>query len=73
MSVVHRTKDELKAFENYLTLDQAAQYMQVSYQHIRNLIKREGLPSVKVGRHRNSPVRIKLEALEDWLINNPMA
>ena len=49
--------------ENALTVDETAKNLDVSSRHIRRLIKRGELPSVKIGRLR----RILPKSLEDYL------
>lgn len=57
-------------YTKYLTVEEAAQYLQVSDKHIRRMIKKAGLPCVKVGPYHNSHLRIKPEALDEWLLAN---
>jgi len=50
--------------DQYVTVAQAAQILQVSEDYIRKLIKNENLQSIKLPGGPRSPVRIPVEALK---------
>jgi excisionase family DNA binding protein len=51
----------------YLTTNEALEYMGISRETLRKLIKSGELRASKVGDGRNSPIRISKDAIKDYM------
>ena len=56
-------KYSIGSIDRYLTKQQLAEHLQVSQAYINILMKREGLPHLKLGR----AVRFRLNEVASWL------
>lgn len=53
---------------DWLTAEQAADYMQVSLRQLRELCQLSGLPHMKVKDKRQSHIRVRKSKLNEWMI-----
>jgi len=57
------TKMEVINMEKILTVPEVAQYLKISKSKMYDIVKREKIPFIKIGRN----VRIKESDLDEWL------
>jgi excisionase family DNA binding protein len=56
---------------HYLTYREVATRLRVSTSTVQRLVRAGLLPAVRVGKARNSAVRIASDELDRWLFSNP--
>lgn len=62
-SLFFENKNPIGSIDRYLTKQQLAEHLQLSQAYINILMKREGLPHLKLGR----AVRFRLDEVASWL------
>lgn len=53
--------------DTFLTTEEVTAWIKISRKTLWDLVKKKAIPSYKLGKARNSPIRFKRSDIEKWL------